>query len=67
MNEEVKKMQDIRARLAGLAIEHDPESGHSIDIETDHAEADRLLCQLLLLHDEQEAVINFRAIRKWYA
>lgn len=37
------------------------------DEEINHKQADDLLCQLLLLYGEKEAVEAFEEIDKWYA
>ena len=48
-------------------IEELHELKHSLDTEQDHADADELLCKVLVKLGQKELVNAYRAIHKWYA
>lgn len=51
--------EEAIAKLRSLHTSYDPES--------DHAEADDVLCELLITLGYEDVVIEFENVDKWYA
>jgi len=51
--------EEAIAKLRSLHTSYDPES--------DHAEADKVLCELLISLGYEDVVIEFDNVDKWYA
>jgi len=54
------KLDEIEGEMDGLGSESD-------DPESNHLEADNLLCEALVLLGQNQLVDFFRKVAKWYA